>query len=126
MYQLYNVTMTSLPIMWYATFDFEHEKDELTLQEKNQKNIHDNNSKVTSLITLVDVDEVAEEHSGKKFFLTSPDLYEIGILKTCFSYKLLLMFIAYALWHAFVIFMICVYALNTPAAHQTDGKDIGL
>lgn len=26
-YQLYNITMTSLPIVWYAVFDFEYEKD---------------------------------------------------------------------------------------------------
>jgi len=26
-YQLYNITMTSLPIMWFALFDFEHKKD---------------------------------------------------------------------------------------------------
>lgn len=25
-YQLYNITMTSLPIMWFATFDFEYER----------------------------------------------------------------------------------------------------
>jgi magnesium-transporting ATPase (P-type) len=25
-YQLYNICMTSLPIMYYALFDFEHEK----------------------------------------------------------------------------------------------------
>jgi hypothetical protein len=25
-YQLYNITMTSLPIMWYALYDFEFEK----------------------------------------------------------------------------------------------------
>ena len=26
-YQMYNITMTSLPIMWYALYDFEFEKD---------------------------------------------------------------------------------------------------
>lgn len=26
-YQLYNITMTSLPIMFFALFDFEYEKD---------------------------------------------------------------------------------------------------
>lgn len=26
-YQLYNITMTSLPIMYFALFDFEYEKD---------------------------------------------------------------------------------------------------
>lgn len=26
-YQLYNITLTSLPIIWYATFDYEFEKD---------------------------------------------------------------------------------------------------
>jgi len=26
-YQMYNITMTSLPIMWFAIYDFEFEKD---------------------------------------------------------------------------------------------------
>ena len=26
-YQLYNITMTSMPVMWYAVFDFEHKRD---------------------------------------------------------------------------------------------------
>ena len=33
-YQLYNVSMTSIPIMWYALFDFEYEKDK---KESNEE-----------------------------------------------------------------------------------------
>ena len=29
--------MTSAPIMWFATCDYEYEKDEATLKEKNRK-----------------------------------------------------------------------------------------
>jgi hypothetical protein len=31
------MTMTSAPIMWYATCDYEYEKDEKTLKEKYEK-----------------------------------------------------------------------------------------
>lgn len=34
-YQTYNVTMTSLPIMWYSTYDFQYERDEATYKNKH-------------------------------------------------------------------------------------------
>ena len=32
-YQLYNITMTSLPIMWYAVFDFEKKHEKMEKEE---------------------------------------------------------------------------------------------
>lgn len=37
-YQLYNITCTSAPIMWYSTYDYEYEKDELHYLEKKRNN----------------------------------------------------------------------------------------
>lgn len=34
-YQLYNITMTSMPIMWYATFDFEYERGREGVEPEN-------------------------------------------------------------------------------------------
>lgn len=54
------------------------------------------------------------------------ELYQIGIKKECFSYKLLFKYIIYALWHSFVVYMVCFYALNSVGVNQNDGRDIGL
>lgn len=32
-YQLYNITFTSFPIMWFAVFDYEFEKDRKVLKD---------------------------------------------------------------------------------------------
>jgi len=37
-YQMYNITMTSLPIMWFALYDFEFEKDRPADQKDSNKN----------------------------------------------------------------------------------------
>jgi len=37
-YQMYNITMTSLPIMWFAIYDFEFEKDRVPADSKDSKN----------------------------------------------------------------------------------------
>ena len=33
--------------------------------------------------------------------------------------------IFYALWHAIIIFYVCLYCMNQPSTMQSDGKDIG-
>lgn len=108
--------MTSLPIIWYATCDYEYEKDEDTFMEKNRKDDMKAKNK-----TKFDQDE---EGKDMKFFLKNPELYKIGINKECFSYLLLGKNILYALWHSFIIFMTCLFATSYVGAHQTDGKDI--
>ena len=35
---MYNITMTSLPIMWFAIYDFEFEKDRVPADSKDSKN----------------------------------------------------------------------------------------
>jgi phospholipid-transporting ATPase len=37
-YQMYNITMTSLPIMWFALYDFEFEKDRPAVSKDSNKN----------------------------------------------------------------------------------------
>lgn len=61
-YQLYNITMTSLPIMFFALFDFEYEKDQGHARARG------------AYLT------------GKEyFFMQHPHLYRIGIECKCFG-----------------------------------------
>lgn len=36
-YQLYNISFTALPIIWYALFDFEHTKEKLLAKPKKYR-----------------------------------------------------------------------------------------
>ena len=67
-YQLYNMSMTGLPIMYFALFDFEYKKIE---------------------------------------FLKCPNFYKIGMTNACFSYLIFLQWLAYALFHGFIIYLAC-------------------
>jgi magnesium-transporting ATPase (P-type) len=67
-YQMYNITMTSLPIMWFALFDFEYTKPE---------------------------------------FMKNWSLYKLGMNSECFSRKIFLTWLFYALLHGFLIYAAC-------------------
>lgn len=70
-YQLYNITFTSVPIMYYALFDFEYEKFSWS---------------GTKTIT---------EGIAQKFFMSNSELYRIGLDYSCYS---LLTFTQYLLY----------------------------
>lgn len=40
-------------------------------------------------------------------------LYRIGIEYRCFSKLLMFVWIVYGLWHSFVIYFVCFWALNS-------------
>jgi len=88
-YQLYNITMTSLPIMFYALFDFEYEKD---FDPKRSK-----------------------RSPGQKYFMRDPELYRIGIECKCFGMAKFLLWDFYGLFHAFMIYICCFHILQTPS-----------
>lgn len=48
LYQLFNLFMTSAPIMWYATCDLEYEKDEETYLLKQEKKERDGENRMQS------------------------------------------------------------------------------
>jgi len=62
-YQMYNITFTSVPIMYYALFDFEYDK-----------------------FAWTDADQ--KSNKKKDYFFTNPALYKIGLTNSCFSYRL--------------------------------------
>ena len=99
-----------MPIMWYATCDLEYEKDEETYLLKQEKKERDGDNRIQSKnATHIQQSEISREN---KYFLKNPDLYEIGLNKECFSYFLLAKNIVYALWHAFVVYMACLFAIS--------------
>jgi phospholipid-transporting ATPase len=85
-YQLYNITFTSIPIMFYALFDFEFEKFSWDRQETGKK--------VT------------------KYFMTHPDLYDIGLKYSKFSFGLFAQWLLYGLFHATLVFYLTFYFMN--------------
>ena len=76
-YQLYNITMTSVPIMFYSLFDFEYEKDS----------------------------ENSHASSRKHYFMKHPYLYKIGLNSECFGIGHYLKWVLYGLFHAFLIYL---------------------
>lgn len=96
--------MTSLPIMWFALFDFQYQKDAV------------NNDSYALLNKM---------ESTIYYFMKNPHLYKIGINCECFSVKLFVNWVAYGLWHALVILMLVYYPLEQYGTSQKDGKEVG-
>lgn len=95
-YQVYNITCTSLPIGWYATFDWQYKRK----QEEGDSN-------------------------KEKYLLKNPELYGIGLRSECFSVTIFGQWLLYGLWHAVIIYGTCMLVLSNPETMQSDGKDIG-
>lgn len=75
---MYNITMTSLPIIWFAVYDSEFERDK---DEQDHSNV-----------------------DNSKYFMLNPYLYKIGMNGTCFSLPILGQWILYAIFHAAMIY----------------------
>jgi magnesium-transporting ATPase (P-type) len=84
--------------MWYALFDFEHEKD---------------------------VNPLKPQTRGKVFYMRHPHLYRIGPEDQCFGVKHFARWVMYALFQAFVVFMFNFYAVCLPGQQNVDGTDMG-
>jgi phospholipid-transporting ATPase len=88
-YQLYNMTMTAAPIMYFALFDFEHHKD---------------------------YDPLRREDPSKQifYFMKHPHLYRIGLEYSCYGVGVFLKWVAYGLSHALMIYIFNFYFLLLP------------
>ncbi len=73
-FELYNLTMTSWPIIIFAIFDMEY------LKRRIPEKGNDNYTKVNDEKKLDD---------KQLFFMEHPNLYKIGLRKECYSQKLL-------------------------------------
>lgn len=100
-YQLYNITMTGLPIMYFALFDFEYEKKPGPHTAK-----------------LLDKKQF--------FFLKHPHLYRLGIEDKCFSLGHFIRWVIYGLVHAFIVYLLTFHFISIPGQSQGHiGKDLG-
>lgn len=103
-YQLFNITMTSLPIMWFAVFDFQHNKKQLDSE---------------------DVENVKMNGQEDDYFMLNPKLYQIGMNATCFSNSLFVLWIIYGLWQSFVIYVINFWVIEKDGQTLFGGLDTG-
>lgn len=94
---MYNITFTSVPIMYYALFDFEYDKFSW------------NDGKASP---------------GQKYFMKNPSLYKIGLDYSCFSLVLFAKYLFYGLIQSIVIFFFAFYCILTNDL-QSNGKNIG-
>ena len=99
-YQLYNIMFTSIPIMYYALFDFEYDK----------------------FNTEID-DQKRELSANKKFLMNNPELYRIGINYSCYSLTLFTKWLLYGIAQSLIIFWLTYYLICTNDL-QSDGKNI--
>lgn len=95
------MTFTSFPIMWYAVFDFECERDRKEIKKDKRISIVNSNEDESKNYLIGD------EH----LFMKNPFLYKIGMESRCFSKLDMLCWIVYGLWHALVVFYVCFWAL---------------
>lgn len=92
-YQLYNITFTSLPVMWYAVFDQDHKKvpdgakgpqDDILRQIDIDLGDREITSETHPLF------EELKSKDGEKFFMRDPELYQLGINHSCMSTQIII------------------------------------
>jgi hypothetical protein len=104
--------MTSFPIIWFAVFDYEFERD--------RKPLNSNSYMVDNLF-----------HQGdENLFMRNPNLYKPGMVNQYFGKLQMLKWILYAIWHAFVSYLICFFVISGDATSwsngiMSDGKENG-
>ena len=97
MYQNYNITLTSLPIMFYCLFDFEYLKTAPN-GDKDKKGL---------------------------YLLEHPRLFKQSLDGEYFTLFKFLQYLLYSLFHAAVIYMLC-YQLVAEPNMMADGKGLGI
>lgn len=102
-YQLYNITMTSLPIMWFAVFDFQHCRDREEVDFKQW--------------------ETQESHDSR-LLLRNPYLYLIGMRRECMSNKIMGQWIFYGLFHAALVYFFNMFPITDVVSSH--GKTAGM
>lgn len=95
--------MTTCPILWYAVFDFEHEK-----------------------LPNPDLVDSMPSMNKMSYLMINPFLYKIGHNGDCFGQWLFIGWMAYAMYHALVIYLCVFLALTGNGGVQSNGWDYGL
>lgn len=106
-YQFYNITMTSLPIMFFALFDFEYLKKEGAMYQTSwTKWLNGNPEKPL-------------------YLMDHPLLFQRSMHGEYFTIAKFVMYLLYSLFHAIIIYFFCFHLVEGPSM-QPDGKNLGL
>jgi len=103
--------MTSVPILWYAVFDFEHDK----LPSHNFMN----SLGVSGAAVSLRINKMA-------YFMINPFLYKIGHNGECFGQWLFIKWMLYAMYHALVIYLCIFLGMTGKGGVRAKGEDFGL
>lgn len=132
-YLMFNITMTALPIVWFALFDNEYPRQDPRILggtvDKSKPFLPPSNGPHAA-VGHMQAEQDERDHfirkEEDKYLMTNPLHYKIGMLEQCFSLKLYTGWIIYSLWHAVVVFYSVYYALADVGVVMADGTETGL
>ena len=116
-YQAYNISMTSLPIMWYALFDFEYLKGPADPKDEPQSNKKVQNNSSGSITEEEDqllCPQAQVRVRVAPTFMTHPGLYRIGMESRCYGMASFTQWFFYGVWHATLCYFACLYFIAYP------------
>ena len=119
-YQLFNITMTSLPIGWFALFDYQYSKDDDELDHIPLPDTYERD-----VIKQRQVTEDKLRNPDVNSLMQNPNHYSIGIEEDCYSISIFIKtFLRGAVLDAFLVLNFVYYCtVNTV---QQDGKEYGM
>lgn len=126
-YQCYNLFFTSLPIFFYCTFDLEYHRS-IETDPQYQNFLASSGSKANKVHAAVNPhDDVQEpQNDGDKvrgpYLLEHPLLYKASMNGEYFNICIFVGYLAYALFHAALVYYMCFHSLMMPEINQPDGK----
>lgn len=98
-YQMYNITFTSIPIMFYCLFDFEYVKQ----RPKNDPTASDK----------------------QLYLMEHPKLFEASMKGEYFTLFKFVQYLLYSLFHAIMIYFLCYQFVSGPNTNS-EGKQLGI
>jgi phospholipid-transporting ATPase len=109
MYQNYNITVTSLPIMFFCLFDFEYLKGtEIAFKDQNGVQV-----------------PVMDTDPEQLYLMKNPKLFEASMKGEYFTIPKFIQYLLYSLFHAAMIYFLGLQFVANPDM-QADGKNLGL
>ena len=105
-YQLYNITFTSIPIVFFCLFDFEYLK--------------------TSEYEVGDKPKVTEDSRPPLYFMEHPLLFKYGMEGHYFGVRKFIAYLFYSVFHSIIVFYGCFYYVETSDKNLADGKTYGI
>jgi hypothetical protein len=101
-YQLYNLIMTTFPILWVSVFDLQYEKDAPPQDSEGKKKEAAEEKKLSD--KQRELQQRYKTDRPWNFFMINPHLYKIGLNSECYDQKMFLGYLCYGLWAAFSVY----------------------